>query len=108
MKAGIRLTLNTLKRERRRQHWEQTFVQDMATTSELLVSEEENILVNLVATLPLEYRATILLKDIDGMDYESISQLLGIPIGTVRSRLNRGRTLLRKKYEEVQHGKATI
>lgn len=107
MKAGIRLTLNTLKRERRRQHWEQTFVQDLAQTSEL-ESVEENVLVNLVATLPLKYRAPILLKDIEGADYESISQCLGIPIGTVRSRLSRGRDMLRKKYEEVQHGKALI
>ena len=107
MKAGIRLTLNTLKRERRRQHWEQTFIQDMAQTS-VLTSDEENILVNLVATLPLEYRAPILLKDIEGVDYESISQFLGIPIGTVRSRLSRGRKLLREKYEEVQRGKTNI
>jgi RNA polymerase sigma-70 factor (ECF subfamily) len=107
MKAGIRLTLNTLKRERRRQHWERTFAQDMALDS-VLESDEESVLVNLVATLPIEYRAPILLKDIEGNDYESISQILEIPIGTVRSRLNRGRKMLRKKYEEVQHGKAII
>ncbi len=108
MKAGIRLTLNTLKRERRRQHWEQTFVQDLAQTS-VLESDEENVLVNLVATLPLAYRAPILLKDIEGLDYESIGQFLGIPIGTVRSRLNRGRKLLKEKYAEVQqHGEIVI
>lgn len=108
MKAGIRLTLNTLKREGRRKHWEQTFVADMAQSA-VLDSDEETTLVNLVATLPLAYRVPILLKDVEGIDYESIGQFLGIPIGTVRSRLNRGRKLLRKKYEEVQqHGKATI
>jgi RNA polymerase sigma-70 factor (ECF subfamily) len=41
-------------------------------------------------------RAAVLLVDVDEMTYEEASQALGIPVGTIRSRLNRGRELLRE------------
>jgi RNA polymerase sigma-70 factor (ECF subfamily) len=45
--------------------------------------------------LPVEFRTAIILYDIEGLDYEEIAEALGCPIGTVRSRLHRGRELLR-------------
>jgi RNA polymerase sigma-70 factor (ECF subfamily) len=44
--------------------------------------------------LPDEYRAAIVLYDLQGLSYEEVAQALGVPIGTVRSRLARGRRLL--------------
>ncbi|MBB6052870.1 sigma-70 family RNA polymerase sigma factor [Armatimonas rosea] len=45
--------------------------------------------------LPLENRVAILLADVEGYDYVEIAQMLHIPIGTVRSRIFRGREKLR-------------
>lgn len=46
--------------------------------------------------LPEEYRAAIVLCDVLGYDYAEIARQLGVPIGTVRSRIHRGRGLLRR------------
>jgi RNA polymerase sigma-70 factor (ECF subfamily) len=46
--------------------------------------------------LPEEQRQVILLVGLEGMRYEDVAAILGIPIGTVRSRLSRGRDMLRK------------
>jgi len=45
--------------------------------------------------LPWEQRLVVTLRDIEGLSYEEISQVTRCPLGTVRSRLNRGRTRLR-------------
>ena len=47
--------------------------------------------------LPADYRAAVVLCDVVGMDYAEIGQTLGIPPGTVRSRIHRGRALLRER-----------
>jgi RNA polymerase sigma-70 factor (ECF subfamily) len=46
--------------------------------------------------LPQEFRSVVVLSDMEGMSYEEISITLKCPVGTVRSRLHRGRNLLRK------------
>ena len=46
--------------------------------------------------LPGEQREVILLVGLEGMSYETAAQVLGIPVGTVRSRLSRGRDALRR------------
>jgi RNA polymerase sigma-70 factor, ECF subfamily len=47
-----------------------------------------------LATLPDEYRAAVVLRDQLGLDYAEIGEVLGIPAGTVRSRIARGRARL--------------
>ena len=47
-----------------------------------------------LARLPEDYRAAVVLRDLVGMDYADISSTLGIPPGTVRSRIARGRRAL--------------
>jgi RNA polymerase sigma-70 factor (ECF subfamily) len=47
-----------------------------------------------LAQLTPEYRAAVALRDLVGMDYAEISDVLGIPPGTVRSRISRGRAAL--------------
>jgi RNA polymerase sigma-70 factor, ECF subfamily len=49
-----------------------------------------------IARLPEEQRQVILLVGLEGMRYEEVAKILGIPIGTVRSRLSRGRDMLRE------------
>jgi RNA polymerase sigma-70 factor (ECF subfamily) len=52
-----------------------------------------------MARLPAERREVILLVGLEGMSYEAVAELQGIPIGTVRSRLSRGRTELRQMMD---------
>ncbi|MBI3834758.1 MAG: sigma-70 family RNA polymerase sigma factor [Planctomycetes bacterium] len=53
-----------------------------------------------------EFRAVVVLRDIEGFDYQEIADILGIPKGTVRSRLHRGRLALRDAIaaHEQKHG----
>ena len=50
-----------------------------------------------IRALPLEYRSAVVLSDLQGLRYAEIADLLGIPEGTVKSRLFRGRRLLQRK-----------
>ena len=54
-----------------------------------------------ITTLPERYRLALVLRDVDGLAYEEIAQVLGIPGGTVRSRINRARLMLKKKLEPM-------
>jgi RNA polymerase sigma-70 factor (ECF subfamily) len=49
-----------------------------------------------LAELPPDFRAAVVLCDIEGLSYEEIADVLGLKLGTVRSRIHRGRTMLRK------------
>jgi RNA polymerase sigma-70 factor, ECF subfamily len=49
-----------------------------------------------LARLPQEQRAVILLVGLEGMPYGDVAMVLGVPVGTVRSRLSRGRSALRE------------
>jgi RNA polymerase sigma-70 factor, ECF subfamily len=49
-----------------------------------------------IATLPEEQRAVLLLVGLEGMRYEDVAAVLDVPVGTIRSRLSRGREMLRR------------
>jgi RNA polymerase sigma-70 factor (ECF subfamily) len=51
-----------------------------------------------------EFRSVLILREIDGFDYESIARVLDISVGTVRSRLHRARALLREQLRRAHHG----
>ena len=53
-------------------------------------------IVKAMAKLPEEYRSAIILCDVEGFAYQEIADILDVPIGTVRSRLNRARTRLQQ------------
>jgi len=53
-----------------------------------------------LASLPEEFRVPVVLCDVADQSYEQIAATLGIPVGTVRSRLHRGRKLLRELLSE--------
>ncbi len=50
-------------------------------------------------SLPADFRAAVVLCDIEGLPYEEIAEVLGIKLGTVRSRIHRGRAQLRAALE---------
>ena len=49
-----------------------------------------------IQRLPGDFRAAVVLCDVIGLSYQEIGKSLGIPVGTVRSRIHRGRALLRE------------
>lgn len=52
-----------------------------------------------LAGLPEQYRAVVVLRDQMGLEYTEIADVLGVPIGTVRSRLARGRAALAQRLD---------
>jgi RNA polymerase sigma-70 factor, ECF subfamily len=50
-----------------------------------------------IAELPEDFRTVVILSDIEGLPYEEIAEFVDCPVGTVRSRLHRGRKLLRAR-----------
>lgn len=59
-----------------------------------------------LATLPEDFRAAVVLRDLCQLDYAEIAEVLGIPAGTVRSRIARGRGHLADKLSGNQSGPA--
>ncbi len=57
-----------------------------------------------IAALPVEFRDTVALATVEEMSYQEIADALSIPVGTVRSRLSRGRKLLQKALWEYLNG----
>lgn len=55
-----------------------------------------------------EHRAVLVLKDIDGMKYEEIAEIVGVPIGTVRSRIHRARSEMRLLLEPILGTDSTV
>jgi RNA polymerase sigma-70 factor (ECF subfamily) len=72
-------------------------VVDAATTLERL--ELQSALHQAIADLPEDRRIVVALRDLEGLGYEEIAEVLGLELGTVRSRLHRARMELKAKLE---------
>lgn len=79
---------------------------DCATAEErLLAKESRHTLMRALRQVPVAYRTVVALADVQGLGYEEIAGALGVPVGTVKSRLKRGRdalkdVLFRQRAEE--------
>jgi RNA polymerase sigma-70 factor (ECF subfamily) len=69
-----------------------------SVTPELIVLQLENsaAVTDAITALPFIYREVVLLSDIEELSYKEIARVLGVPIGTVMSRLSRGRNQLKQ------------
>jgi len=65
-------------------------------------TEQERSLQEALGRLSPEHRAVLILKDMEGQKYETMAEMLDVPIGTIRSRLHRARTELRELLEKDQ------
>ncbi|MGB8656640.1 MAG: sigma-70 family RNA polymerase sigma factor [Candidatus Zixiibacteriota bacterium] len=52
-----------------------------------------------IACLPLRYRTAFLLREVNQLSYEEMSECMGVPLGTVKSRVNRARLMLREELQ---------
>lgn len=80
----------------------QTVVDDDPLCDPVALIEEKDFLVRLqeaLKDLPEEFRAVLVLREIEGYTYKEIASILECPLGTVRSRLSRARDALKEKLE---------
>lgn len=49
--------------------------------------------------LQIKYREALILRDVEGMSYQQIAEIIGVPVGTVKSRVNRARLKLQKRLK---------
>jgi RNA polymerase sigma-70 factor (ECF subfamily) len=66
-----------------------------------LAAERQRLLMSALDALKHDYRAAVVLRDIEELSYEEIAETLDVPVGTVKSRIARGREELRRRLEEM-------
>ena len=67
--------------------------------AELVDDERSKIIGKAIAALPEKYRIPVVLRDIDGRTYEEIAEIMELGLGTTKSRISRGRALLKEKLQ---------
>ena len=65
--------------------------------AELVDDERSRVIGKAIAALPEKYRVPVVLRDIDGRTYEEIAEIMQLGLGTTKSRISRGRGLLKEK-----------
>lgn len=63
----------------------------------MIKDERRRAVARAIASLPEKYRAAIVLRDVEGLSYDRIAEVLDLSEGTVKSRINRARNLLKEK-----------
>jgi len=103
--------INTYRKDQRRPQTSDSELEDWqiaeasSHTSDQGKSTEDVVLENLpdsdiknaLAEIPEEFRMAVFLADVEGFSYKEIAEIVGVPAGTVMSRLHRGRKQLREK-----------
>ena len=67
--------------------------------AELADNEQSRVIARAIAALPEKYRVPIILRDIEGRSYEEIAAIMELGLGTTKSRISRGRGLLKDKLK---------
>jgi RNA polymerase sigma-70 factor (ECF subfamily) len=80
----------------------QSHTSDLGKSAEVEALENlpDSDIKNALQELPEEFRMAVYLADVEGFSYKEIAEIVGIPAGTVMSRLHRGRKLLREKLAD--------
>ena len=105
--------------ERRRRRWHlvsgvlarsaRAVTEDRESAHQALLRQElGRELVAALARLPIRYRVPLVLRDVQGWSYEDIARLTASRLGTVKSRISRGRSLLRHSLEPYRNRGETL
>ena len=66
---------------------------------DLIESEQKAAVARAISALPEKYRLPIVLRDIEERNYDQVAEILGLSLGTTKSRISRGRAMLREKLK---------
>jgi RNA polymerase sigma-70 factor (ECF subfamily) len=67
--------------------------------AELVDDERDQTIARAIAALPEKYRIPIILRDIEGRSYDEVAEIMGLGLGTTKSRISRARGLLKEKLQ---------
>ena len=114
----FRIALNAAATQRRRTRTRPTSIDSMRESSgrtpvdphpeaapshSMERAERQKAVQAALAALPAEFRIPLVLKEVDGLKYQEIAEIVGCPIGTVRSRIHRARAELRQRLSSQLH-----
>ncbi len=66
----------------------------------LINDEQKDVIEKAIAALPEKYRTAIVLREVEGKTYDEVAEILGLGLGTTKSRISRGRGILREKISK--------
>jgi RNA polymerase sigma-70 factor, ECF subfamily len=107
-RIGMNAARDQLRRKKRFPSLEETEVGEAAVDPSNQGSHLDDAvatrldLARALATLPPEYRDAVVMHDIGGIPYDDIARATGAPLGTVKSRISRGRRLLARELEQAE------
>jgi RNA polymerase sigma-70 factor, ECF subfamily len=98
-RMAVNFTLNTF---RRKKHWSNGLLIEERETVEVLMEnlEDSEMVVEILERINPDFKICLIMRDVEERPYDEIADILGISIGTVRSRINRGRSQLKKLFME--------
>jgi RNA polymerase sigma-70 factor, ECF subfamily len=106
------LTRSCLRRNRRFVRLEVTGAREPILVSDSTAAlerwQERNLLRRIIADLPSRYREVVILYAIHGLSYAEVAAILGTPVGTVRSRLSRGRKAIADRLSELDRNPGAV
>ena len=81
---------------------EEANLKDVATPDALIARDQlQKVVFDAIEALPEELRMAVTLRELDGLSYEEIAEVMDCPIGTVRSRIFRAREAIEKKMQPL-------
>jgi RNA polymerase sigma-70 factor (ECF subfamily) len=93
-RVAVNATLDEMRRRSRRQAVDIDEMHSLSVPSHEGRASQRVDVDEALLRLPVEFRAAVVLRDLCALDYAEIAEVLGIPPGTVRSRIARGRAML--------------
>jgi RNA polymerase sigma-70 factor (ECF subfamily) len=98
-RVAVNYTLNALRKKKR---WNSASIVENGAAVEVLIENLDGmeLVAQLLEKLNPDYKACLVLREVEERSYEEIAAVLGISIGTVRSRISRGRDQLKKLFKE--------
>ena len=107
-KINYRVALNLMEKEKKHAGSDEeiNYLADSNVNNDplfsILKNEEKRELNEAIASLPLNYKTVILMKFYKNMKEKEIADALGVPIGTVKSRLNKAKQILKEKLNRKE------
>lgn len=98
-RIAVNLAISELRRRKVTPTWQPPAVLDTEAAWDRL--QQAEVVREAVAALPLRLRTVVILREFEGLPYRTIAEILGVPIGTVMSRLHKARERLRRRLEPI-------